>query len=56
MTAMALVGIYSQVEVLNIRIIVLVIEIYSYFILSYGFVYMVTKKNKGGSARQLKQQ
>jgi hypothetical protein len=44
-TSFIIFGIYTQMEVFNIRIALLVVEVYSYFILSYGFVYMVLKQN-----------
>jgi hypothetical protein len=44
-TSLIIFGIYTQIEVYNIRIIMLIFEVYSYFILSYGFVYMVFRQN-----------
>lgn len=37
--------IYTQIEVFNIRIAMLIVEVYSYSILSYGFVCMVFKQS-----------
>lgn len=52
-TSFIIFGIYTQIEVYNIRIILLIIEVYSYFILTYGFIYMV-KCQSAADRRNLK--
>jgi hypothetical protein len=52
-SSLILVGLYSQMEVYNTRLILLVVEVYSYFILTYGFVSMVMR-SKPSLMRRLK--
>lgn len=41
LTSLFLLGIYTQAEVFNIRVSLLIIELYSYFILTYSFIHLV---------------
>jgi hypothetical protein len=43
-TSLVVFIVYTQIEVYNIRIGLLIVEVYSYSILSYGFVCMVFKQ------------
>jgi hypothetical protein len=38
-------AVYTQMEVFNIRIAMLIVEVYAYFLLTYGFVGMVFKES-----------
>ena len=50
-TLLLLVGLHSRLEVYNISIIILIIELYTYFLITYGFIFTI-HKNQPNTRRE----